>query len=230
MAFEDGFPDGDPYDHAFQVAVYNVMSANADSCAKVGKEGATIMFCDSSDDCGIGKMCCSGDDGPGGELPLHCATSCAGPERCAGDAPCRTLGTQCRGGTCRLALAIECGGTRCGGDQTCCTSPKTGKVGCMTYDACVANGIDGSEPMIEECDGPGVCAGTGFCVATDGRSRCVAPPVNLLMSELRCSKDADCSYQGPITLMNDVGCKVGKCAPTDTGMRACECIEPYEAE
>lgn len=139
--------------------------------------------CDESSDCGSGERCCESvevDDGcqPSSAPRWRCAKQCRSSSGHSGEVCLR--GSRCANGDCDIpggtdepALAgycpatppqLDCGGTKCTGNDVCCWNPKARAGRCAKPGSCVPQ----VETVQYACEHPTDCDAGYDCYNTSG--------------------------------------------------------------
>jgi hypothetical protein len=172
--------------------------------------------CDESSDCGKGAMCCLSFR-PFGRRVLCTpaqrpgASPCENDEVCKAKGRCRTKGTICIDGLCRMPDPIgRCGATACTREAPlCCGKPAT----CRTMAACE------DEWKKYSCSRARECPAGQHCAAVANGSACVGDPKPSQGYHRVCDSDDDCATMacdgGPATCSNGY--------TGVTWLRSCEC-------
>jgi hypothetical protein len=151
-----------------------------------------VTRCDDAADCGPKETCCSVEPLGGLELGL-CVPFAPGKgacdlgERCVPEVACKTPGTSCIEGHCRLAGKPECMGKRCEASAPVCCGKFDwqGKPSCRTASEC-AGGAN-----LYECFKPSDCPKGETCQSQMTGTRCLGK-VATSGRMVVCEKDADC--------------------------------------
>jgi hypothetical protein len=108
------------------------------------------------------------------------SSACEYGERCRAGDRCRTPGTECISGCCRIpVVGLPCGTTQCTADKPACCDDT-----CKTHAECEDN------PTTDECAGPAHCPPNHHCHLGGASTYCAASIHR--NAALLCTKDKDC--------------------------------------
>lgn len=150
--------------------------------------GVTLKLCDDSADCAAGLTCRDAYLHPESSK-WSCGRSGKGKdELCVPEAPCRTPGTECRDGKCRIPptkVGVSCEAQSCAGVKPICCVVE-GRASCTTATAC--RSAVGKSYV---CTKPSQCAPGQWCALTLMGSVCTGK-LEYGHGGALCEGDADC--------------------------------------
>ena len=151
-----------------------------------------VSRCDDATDCGPKESCCRVE--PLGRLELSLCmpfepgrSGCDLGERCVPEVKCKTPGTTCIAGQCRLGGKPECMGKTCEPSAPICCGKFDwqGKPSCKAASECASNA------NVYECFKPSDCPKGETCQSLMTGTRCLGK-VATSGRMVVCEKDADC--------------------------------------
>ncbi len=162
---------------------------------ELGSSLDNLALCDDSSDCEANEVCCAAwmSSGASRQMCFHASVDgsnvCDYGELCVEGQPCKTHGTTCVRGKCRLTNAqIVCGGQPCPSEKPMCCAVDSEQ--CATLDACRKRA--GRNFMGEvACSGPSTCPRGSFCTQAYASTACQGL-VDAANTRIRCDRDSDC--------------------------------------